>query len=112
LNRSGSFVRRRDLPEQAVHPALVKPVLLGGAERELVVMELLLGMVLLAAGQASSIALTGVAALLLVHYRLLVPAAQADPDLAKVYLRSLQYRSWYPARCSVHAPCAKIQAGR
>ena len=83
----------------ALHRALSRPILLLGAERELV-----LSTALLAAGLIFSVhqwwsaALGG--GLWLVGLAALQRMAKADPSLSQVLARQLRYQPWYPARAT------------
>src|SRR5512143_25307 len=82
-----------------LHRALIRPILLLGAERELV-----LSTALLAAGlifsvhQGWSAVLGG--GLWLVGLAALQRMAKADPLLSQVLARQLRYQAWYPARAT------------
>jgi len=82
-----------------LHRALIRPILLLGAERELV-----LSTALLAAGlvfsvhQWWSVVLGG--GLWLIGVAALQRMAKADPLLSQVLARQLRYQSWYPARAT------------
>jgi type IV secretion system protein TrbD len=79
------------------HRVLHRPALLLGGERELVMMTAFV------AGALAFAALNGVAAVTAAvlwfgcvgALRLM---AKADPQMSKVYVRQLRYRSYYPAR--------------
>lgn len=90
---------RRDLPETPLHASLVRPILLAGAEREMVLIEIFF--TTLGPRLATLAVLSGLA---LVVHPLLLRAAKYDPDLAKVYLRHIRYRRFYPARPHPEAP--------
>lgn len=104
--------RRRDLPELPTHPALTRPILIGGVERELVLIEVLVGMTLIGIAQVSLLSLLAIVAIALLHFQLLVPAGAADPDLAKVYLRHLRYKPYYRAAGRLTDSPPNLPAGR
>ena len=82
-----------------LHRALIRPILVLGAERELV-----LSTALLAAGlifsvhQWWSVVIGG--GLWLVGLATLQRMANADPLLSQVLARQLRYQRWYPARAT------------
>ncbi len=85
-----------------LHRALIRPILLLGAERELV-----LSTALLAAGLVFSVhqwwsLILGVG-LWLIGLAALQRMAKADPSLSQVLARHLRYQAWYPARATPFA---------
>ncbi|HYQ91342.1 MAG TPA: conjugal transfer protein TrbD [Candidatus Competibacteraceae bacterium] len=85
-----------------LHRALIRPILLLGAERELV-----LSTALLAAGLIFSVhqwwsAVLG-GGLWLVGLAALQRMAKADPLLSQTLARHLRYQPWYPARATPFA---------
>ena len=82
-----------------LHRALLRPILLLGAERELVLSTALLAAGLLfAVHQWWSVILGG--GLWLVGLAALQRMAKADPLLSQVLARQLRYQRWYPARAT------------
>lgn len=79
-----------------IHPALVQPVLIAGAERELTILVGFLALMVFVAGK--SFVAAGLSTLLWVAGsalgRLL---ARRDGQAVKVYLRHIRYRAFYPA---------------
>lgn len=104
--------QRRDLAKTPVHPALVRPILLAGVEREVAVLEMLAAMIVFLWTGPSLALLFALLVLAVVHASLMMPAAQADSEMAKVYLRHIQYRAVYPALASLGAPPSRIPQGR
>ena len=104
--------QRRDLAKTPVHPALVRPILLAGVEREAAVLEMLAGMIVFSLTGPSLPLLFALLALAAVHAGLMMPAAQADPDMAKVYLRHIRYRAVYLALAPLAAPPSRVPHGR
>lgn len=85
---------RRTIP---IHRSLHRPDLLAGAERELMLMLILIMAVLIVVAQTW---LTTVLAIVLwilgtMGLRMM---AKADPYLSKLYLRHIKYKNYYPAR--------------
>ena len=93
-----------DAPRRApIHLALTRPLLLAGAERELVLMNgtiiaaLIFGVGFHWASLTMAILLTTVG-----HWGL-TRAAKHDPQLSRVYVRHIRYQEFYPARAVVQA---------
>ena len=91
-----------------IHLSLTRPLLLAGAERELV----LLNGTLIAAlifGVGVHWASLGMAVLLAtVGHWGLTRAAKHDPQLSRVYVRHVRYQEYYPARAEVQASPAYV----
>jgi type IV secretion system protein VirB3 len=98
----------RHSPESPIHPSLVRPILLGGAERELVLVNLLVIVVLLLGVGPHPITFLLAALLGSAGHSLLVLAARFDPQMWKVYARHLLYQPFYPALASFDAPLASV----
>jgi type IV secretory pathway TrbD component len=86
-----------------IHPSLVRPVLLAGAERQLAIANWITAAALiLGGGQWYTVALG--ALLATGGHALLVQLAKIDPELSQVYLRHIRYRQdRYPARAAIWA---------
>lgn len=98
-------MRGRAIP---IHAALVRPILLAGAERELVVIEATVVFCLIF-GPGFHLMTLALAALLgTVGHSLLVLAAKRDPQMLRVYARHLRYQSFYPAQAHPAAPPAVV----
>lgn len=81
-----------------LHASLVRPVLLGGGEREPVVINAVM-VAALVLGMGPHPLTLGLAALLAtLGHTALVLAARSDPQMWRVYTRHLQYARFYPAR--------------
>ena len=98
---------RRTL-ETPLHASLVRPILLGGAERELVLINLLAIVVLLLGVGPHPITFLLAALLGSAGHSLLVIAARFDPQMWRVYARHLLYQPFYPALASFEASLAPI----
>lgn len=86
-----------------LHRSLTRPNLLGGGERELVILLFTMVFALVfGAGIRPLSLLVGVIVYVGGHYGL-IKAAQVDPYWFAIYRRSLTYRDWYPARSHIHA---------
>jgi type IV secretion system protein TrbD len=92
----------------AIHTSLIRPLLLAGAERELV---LLNGTIIAALifGVGFHWGSLGIAGLLatLGHWGL-TRAAKFDPRLSRIYVRHVRYQVYYPARPSTAAAPAWV----
>ena len=92
--------RPREVP---IHRSLVRPNLVAGAERELVILNGVVAMALVfGIGISWITALIAGLQLTLGHFAL-VQAARYEPLFRKVYVRHVRHRPAYPARSSVHA---------
>ncbi len=86
-----------------IHPSLVRPILLAGADRRLVLLNLTL-IILLIFGVG--IHLTTILAALffaVIGQGILIRITQYDADFLQVYLRHIRYRDFYLAQSSVFA---------
>jgi type IV secretion system protein VirB3 len=91
-----------------LHVSLVRPVLLGGAERELVLVNTMTVFALVM-GLGPHPASLGLAAVLATAgHSALVLAARFDPQMFRVYTRHVRFQAFYPARALVHAPLPVI----
>ncbi len=98
--------RPREVP---IHRSLVRPNLVAGADRELVIINLVLAVALVFGIGFSWITVTLACLQLSVGHFALVQAARYDPMFRQVYLRHVRHGSYYPARSSVHARLGPIQ---
>ena len=105
-------MNRRSLRTVPLHSSLTRPILLGGAERDLVIIEVsLIASLLLGVGfRLASLSL----ALFLgtVGHRLLVWIGRQDPQATRVYARHRQYQPFYPAVASPSAPIPRVPSFR
>ena len=90
-----------ELRRVPVHRALNRANLLFGAERELVLTTGLISFTLIVVAQSSFAFILGFV-LWFVAIGLLRLMAKSDPVLSRVYVRHIQYRSFYPARSRPH----------
>src|SRR5216117_1794319 len=94
-----------DSPRRApIHLALTRPLLLAGAERELVLMNGTLIAALIFGVGFHWASLTMAILLCTVGHWGLTRAAKHDPQLCRVYVRHIRYQEYYPARAAVQAP--------
>lgn len=80
-----------------IHVSLIRPILLMGAERELVLISAIIAAVLVMSLERPLFAVVGVAFWALT-VAALQRAAKNDPMLSRVYLRHTRYRSYYSAQ--------------
>jgi type IV secretion system protein TrbD len=88
-----SAIQLRLIP---IHDAFIRPMLMIGAERDLVVITTVLLAMLTFACASWRITICGFACWV-VAIAILQRLANVDPQFSKVYLRHLSYRSKYPA---------------
>lgn len=83
-----------------IHPSLVRPILLAGADRTLVLLNITcIVMLLFGVG----LHLGTIAAALFFAFAghgTLLRLAKFDPDFSRVYLRHIRYKGFYPALSS------------
>ena len=95
--------------EIAIHQSANRPNLLLGADRELVLVT-----VMVSGGLAFSLACwwgVGVAAALwIASIAALQRMAKADPLLRRVYLRHIRYAAFYPAKSGIRSPSPETPA--
>jgi len=100
-----------DAPRRApIHASLTRPLLLAGAERELVLVN---GTIIAALifGVGFDWASITVAILLgTVGHWGLTRAARHDPQMSRVYVRHVRYQDYYPAQAAVDTPPAYVFA--
>ena len=95
--------RRRDLAETPVHQSLTRPILMGGVEKDLAMLEILLGGAILAlAGPTLATFALLVVIVFAINPLFLAPLAEHDPQAFAVYLRHIQYLPSYPAASTHH----------
>ena len=94
-----------DAPRRApIHLALTRPLLLAGAERELVLVNGTIIAALIFGVGFYWASLTMAILLATVGHLGLTRAAKHDPQLSRVYVRHIRYQEYYPARAAVQAP--------
>lgn len=83
-----------------IYPALTRPVLLMGAEREPLLLNGMFCAMLVFATQSLPAVVLGIGLWLAGLYAL-QQMAKADPYMLQVYLRHVRYQAFYPARARV-----------
>ena len=99
-----------DAPRRTtIHLSLTRPLLLAGAERELVIANgtTIAALIFGVGFHWASITIAAVLATL-GHWGL-VRAATHDPQMSRVYVRHIGYQDYYPARADVHARPAGVR---
>lgn len=98
----------KPLRRLAIRRSLIRPLLLAGGERTLVMINVtLITAIVFGVGFFKfTIAIAFVLATF--GQWCLVQAAKADPDMTRVYLRHIRYKDFYPAQSSIHAHEAYI----
>ncbi|HBL26510.1 MAG TPA: conjugal transfer protein [Acidobacteria bacterium] len=87
-----------------VHPSLTRPVLFGGAERELAILEGTLIAALLFGVGLHGLTVAIAALIAFGVHPLLVLAAKNDAQMFRIYLRSIAHQDAYLARAHPSAP--------
>jgi type IV secretory pathway TrbD component len=98
---------RRTVP---IHLSLIRPILLMGAERELVLISGIIAAVLVMSLERIVFTIVGVVFWSL-SLAVLQKAAKADPQFSRVYLRHTRYRAYYAAQSRVSARFAPVREG-
>jgi type IV secretory pathway TrbD component len=93
-----------------IHVSLIRPILLMGAERELVLISAIISAVLVMSLERLLFTVVGV-----VFWGLslasLQRAAKSDPQFSRVYLRHTRYRGYYAAQSRATARLSSIREG-
>ena len=88
----------------------MRPILLMGAERELLLISAIVAAVLVLSLQQLLFTVVGVVFWCL-SLAALQRAAKADPQFSRVYLRHARYRAYYAAQSRVSARISSIREG-
>jgi len=94
----------RTLP---IHPSFLQPLLIMGAERELVIVSAVLAAMLIFSFANPYLSMLGLA-LWIFSIAVFQRVAKADPLMSRVYVRHTRYRSYYPACAHASAPTPDI----
>jgi len=95
----------RTLP---IHPSFLQPLLIMGAERELVIVTAVLAAMLIFSVANLYLALLGLA-LWIACIAVFQRVAKADPQMSRVYVRHARYRRYYPACAHASAPFSDVK---
>lgn len=93
-----------------IHASLIRPILLMGAERELVLISAIIAAVLVMSLERPLFAVVG-AVFWALSIAVLQRAAKNDPVLSRVYLRHTRYRTYYPAQSRVTSRVSSTREG-
>lgn len=91
-----------------LHQSLIRPLLLGGAERTLAMLNGVISSALIFGIGSWQAALLGVIFAVVVHWGL-VQLAKKDTQFFDIYRRHVQYQDYYPAQASHTAPAPLIK---
>lgn len=96
-------------PRQVVlHQSLVRPILLGGAERGLALINLVISAALIFGIGSWQAVVLGIVFAVVVH-AVLVELAKKDDQFFEVYKRHIQYQDFYPAQACHTAPVPLVK---
>ena len=93
-----------------IHVSLIRPILLMGAERELVLTSAIIAAVLVMSLERPLFAVVGVV-FWAVTVAALQRAAKNDPLLSRVYLRHTRYRAYYAAQSRATSRVSSAREG-
>lgn len=93
-----------------VHVSLIRPILLMGAERELLLSSAIIAAVLVMSLERLVFTIAGII-FWCMSLALLQRAAKADPQFSRVYLRHVRYRAYYAAQSRVTARLPYVREG-
>ena len=89
--------------EITLHSSLTRPPLLGGAERELTLVNITLILALIFGVGIHWFSISVALFLATIGQYTLTRLAKYDPQMRGLYIRHLHYRDYYPAQASVHS---------
>jgi type IV secretion system protein TrbD len=93
-----------------IHASLMRPILLMGCERELVLVSAIIAAVLVLSLERLVFTIAGVL-FWGVSLAALQRAAKADPQFSRVYMRHARYRAYYAAQSRVTARVSSVREG-
>ena len=94
----------------AVHSSLMRPILLMGAERELVLISAIIAAVLVLSLERLTFTVVGIVFWSL-SLAVLQRAAKVDPQFSGVYRRHARYRAYYAAQSHATARTPSVREG-
>lgn len=89
----------------AIHPSLIRPILLAGADRNLVMINMTCVATLIFGVGIHWMTLFLALTFALVGHFALVKLAKFDPLFLPLYLRHIRYRDFYLAKGFIHSRC-------
>jgi type IV secretory pathway TrbD component len=84
-----------------IHRALSRPILFGGGERKLVMLNYTIITVLLFGAGLNTLTVITAILLATLGHMILVKLANYDSQFMQIYLRYRRYQDWYPAQSTV-----------
>lgn len=94
---------------EPIRQSLVRPVLIAGAERELVIANYTIILALLLGIGFNWITVVVSTLLATLGHWVLVKLSQKEPELRKTYLRHISYKDFYPAQSHPNAKTPKAK---
>ncbi len=88
------------LRKVSVHRSLIRPILLGGAERELVIINMTFVIALIFGVGLNKFTIISALFMAIVGQFVLVEMGKRDPMTSRVYMRHIKYNEFYPAHSS------------
>lgn len=100
-----------ELRTVVLHQSLIRPLLLGGAERTLAMINGVISSALVFGIGSWQAGVLGVTLAVVVHW-CLVQLAKKDTQFFDIYRRHVQYQDYYPAQACHTAPAPVIKYNR
>ena len=91
-----------------LHQSLIRPILLGGAERTLALMNGVIAAGLVFGIGSWQAAVLGIGFAVVVHWAL-VELAKKDTQFFDIYKRHITYQDYYPAQAAQSAPAPLVK---
>jgi len=91
----------KQLRRLPIHRSLCRPILFGGGERKLVMLNYTIITVLLFGAGLNTLTIITATLLLTLGHIVLVKLANYEPHFMQIYLRYRRYQDWYPAQSPV-----------
>jgi type IV secretion system protein TrbD len=92
----------------SIHSSLTRPLLLAGAERELVLINGTAIAALIFGVGFHWASITVAIIFATIGHWVLTRVARHDPQMSRIYIRHVRYQEYYPARASVKASPAYV----
>jgi type IV secretory pathway TrbD component len=83
-----------------LHPALIRPILLGGADRTLVLLNMTCIVMLIFGVGLHVLTICLALCFAIMGHSILLRVAKYDPEFSRIYLRHIKYNDFYPALSS------------
>lgn len=98
-----------DQLEAPLYVSLVRPILVAGAERRLVVLEGTLAAILLLGVGLNAFTIAATVAICVLLHPLLVRISKRDPEALGVYVRNARYQGYYPRTAAIEGRLLRHQ---